>query len=32
MKIESGEVNRPSVQTMAEIAKALGVNIEDLIK
>lgn len=32
MKVESGAVNRPSVQTMAKIAKALGVSIEDLIK
>ncbi|MEM3504062.1 MAG: helix-turn-helix transcriptional regulator [Nitrososphaeria archaeon] len=32
IKVESGTVNRPSVQTMAKIAKALGVNIEDLIK
>jgi len=31
MKVESGAVNRPSVQTMAKIAKALGVSIEDLI-
>jgi len=32
MKVESGTVNRPSVQTMNKIAKALGVLIEDLIK
>jgi len=32
MKVESGAVNKPSVQTMAKIAKALGVAIEDLIK
>lgn len=32
MKVESGTVNRPSVQTMAKIAKALSVSIEDLIK
>jgi transcriptional regulator with XRE-family HTH domain len=31
-KVESGVVNKPSVQTMAKIAKALGVSIEDLIK
>ena len=31
MKVESGTVNKPSVQTMAQIAKALGVSIEDLI-
>jgi len=32
MKVESGAVNKPSVQTMAKIAKALGVSIEELIK
>lgn len=32
MKVESGAVNKPSVQTMAEIARVLGVNIEELIK
>jgi len=32
MKVESGAVDRPSVQTMAKIAKALGVLIEELIK
>jgi len=32
MKVESGAVNKPNVQTMAKIAKALGVFIEDLIK
>ncbi|MFZ2970709.1 MAG: helix-turn-helix transcriptional regulator [Minisyncoccia bacterium] len=31
MKVESGTVNKPSVQTMAKIAKALEVKIEDLI-
>ena len=31
MKVESGVVNKPSVQTMAKIAKALGVSIEDLL-
>ncbi len=31
-KVESGVVNKPSVQTMAKIAKALGVLIEDLLK
>lgn len=30
-KIEGGVVTKPSVQTMAKIAKALGVSIEDLI-
>jgi len=32
MKVESGVVNKPSVQTMAKIAKAFDVSIEDLIK
>jgi len=32
MKVGSSAVNRPSVQTMAKIAKALGVSIEELIK
>lgn len=32
MKVESGTVNKPSVQTMAKIAKALEVSIEELIK
>jgi len=32
MKVESGMVNKPSVQTMAKIAKAFGVSIEDLLK
>jgi transcriptional regulator with XRE-family HTH domain len=32
MKVESGTVNKPSVQTMAKIAKALGVSIENLLK
>ena len=31
MKVESGTVNKPSVQTMDKIAKALGVSIEDLL-
>ena len=31
-KVESGAVNKPSVQTMAKIAKALGVSIEELLK
>lgn len=31
-KIESNVVKKPSVQTMAKIAKALDVPIEDLIK
>jgi transcriptional regulator with XRE-family HTH domain len=32
MKVESGIVNKPSVQTMAKIAKALSVSIEELLK
>jgi transcriptional regulator with XRE-family HTH domain len=32
MKVESGVVNKPSVQTMAKIARALDVSIEYLIK
>lgn len=32
MKVESGTVNKPSVQIMDKIARALGVSIEDLIK
>lgn len=32
MKVESGAVNKPSVQIMAKIAEALGVAIEELIK
>lgn len=31
-KIESNVVVKPSVQTVAEIAKALGVPMEDLVK
>ncbi|MBU4602621.1 helix-turn-helix domain-containing protein [bacterium] len=31
-KVESGIVNKPSVQTMAKIAKGLGVSIENLLK
>lgn len=31
-KIESGVIKKPSVLIMAKIAKALGVNIEELIK
>jgi transcriptional regulator with XRE-family HTH domain len=32
MKVERVAVNKPIVQNMAKIAKALGVSIEDLIK
>jgi len=31
-KIESGVVKKPSVQTMAKIAKGLGITIDELIK
>ncbi|MCD6192142.1 MAG: helix-turn-helix transcriptional regulator [Candidatus Aminicenantes bacterium] len=31
-KIESGVIKKPSVQTIAKIAKALGVPIENLLK
>jgi len=31
-KIESNVVKKPSVQTIAKLAKALGVDIEQLIK
>ena len=31
-KIETGVIKKPSVFVMAKIAKALGVNIEELIK
>lgn len=30
--VESGTVNKPSVQTMAKIAKALKVSIEKLLR
>ena len=32
VKIESGESKHPTIQTMAGIAKALEVSLEDLIK
>jgi transcriptional regulator with XRE-family HTH domain len=32
MKVESGTVNKPSVQTIQKIAKSLGVPMEDLLK
>ena len=32
MKVESRTVNKPSVQTMAKIAKALGVLIEGILE
>jgi len=31
-KIESGVIKKPAVQTIAKIAKALGVRVDDLIK
>ena len=31
-KIESNVVTKPTVQTVAKIAKALGIAIEDLLK
>lgn len=31
-KLESNVVKKPSVQTVAKIAKALGISMEDLIK
>jgi len=31
MKVESGAVNKPGVQMMTKIAKALGVSIDDLL-
>jgi len=31
-KLESNVVKKPSVQTVAKIAKALGISIEDLLK
>ena len=32
MKVESGAVNKPSVQTIAKITKTICVSIEDLLK
>ena len=32
MKIENGVIKKPSVLVMAEIAKAFGANIEELIE
>jgi len=31
-KLESNVVKKPSVQTVAKIARALGISMEDLIK
>lgn len=32
VKIESGESKKPTIQTMAGIAKALGISLDELIK
>jgi len=32
VKIESGESKHPTIQTMAGIAKALGISLDDLAK
>ena len=32
IKIESGANNNPTIKTLAKIAKALGVGVDDLIK
>lgn len=32
VKIESGESKNPTIQTMAGIAKALGISLDELIK
>jgi len=32
VKIESGESKHPTIQTMAGIAKALGISLDELIK
>ena len=32
VKIESGESRHPTIQTMAGIAKALGISVDELIK
>jgi len=32
VKIESGESENPTIQTMAGIAKALGISLDELIK
>ena len=31
-KVESGAVKKPSIQTMAKIAKGLGISIDELMK
>jgi hypothetical protein len=32
MKVKSGMVNKPNIQTIIKIAKALGVSVEELIR
>lgn len=32
IKIESGSIQNPTINTLAKIAKALGVGVDDLIK
>lgn len=32
IKLETGGITNPTIKTLAKIAKALGVNIEELIK
>ena len=32
IKIESGAIQNPTIETMQKIAKALGVNLDDLTK
>ena len=32
MKVESGVVNKPSVQTMVKIAKSLNISLDNLVK
>ena len=32
VKIESGESKHPTIQTMAGIAKALGISLDELVK
>lgn len=32
IKIESGSIQNPTIETLAKIAKALGVGVDDLIK
>ena len=32
IKIESGAIQNPTIKTLAKVAKALGVGVDDLIK